>query len=126
MQGPRCPRPPPPFHPCLPVRFLDPHPTSFRLAVASVLRRSSDGSAKSPSWFRPILTLQCGCGDRGGGRSARLTAVRKRCPEPRRRGLEGGACGGVVGAGAKGPRGEGPVELAEGGGALIDLWVGGL
>ena len=45
-----------------------PTPPLSRSRSGVCLRRSSDGSAKSPSWFRPILTLQCGRGDRGGGR----------------------------------------------------------
>ena len=60
-----------------------PTPPLSRSRSGVCLRRSSDGSAKSPSWFRPILTLQCGRGDRGGGRNAsRLTAVRKGARSP--------------------------------------------
>lgn len=124
MQGP--PLPQAPFHPCLPVRFLDPHPTSFPLPQWRLFEKKQRRKRQEPLMVQanPDASVRP---RRPRRREKRFSADsgEERCPEPgRRAGWRAGPVGVWWGLGLKGLEGRGLVELAEGGGALIDLWVG--
>ena len=120
MQG--LPLPQAPFHPRLPVRFLDPHPTSFPLLQWRLFEKKQRRKRQEPLMVQanPDASVRP---RRPKRREERFSAAtgEERCPETRRSsGWREGPAGVWRGVGLKGLEGRSPAELVEGGGALIE------